>query len=205
MGSFPRGSYFSPDDRKLYCLVRRTRGARRLDGEIWVTDLSSGRSTPVLAGFNAAGFDTSDDGTRVVFTARRGEGPNQLWVRALADSEARPLAGTEGGDRPFWSADGRHIGFFANRALRKIDANGGSVFKLVEANESRGGTWNKDGVILYTPDARGPIYRVSANGDPPVVALVRDGRTLLDVRTLREDELDEVAAAVDRARRGAAT
>ena len=33
---------------------------------------------------------------------------------------------------------------------------------------------------------------------PPVVAIVRDGRTLLDCRTIADDELDEVAAAVAR-------
>ena len=37
-------------------------------------------------------------------------------------------------------------------------------------------------------------------GEPPVVALVRDGRTLLDCRTLTDAEVDEVAAAVARAR-----
>ena len=37
-------------------------------------------------------------------------------------------------------------------------------------------------------------------GDPPVVALVRDGRTLLDCRTLTDAEVDEVAAAVRGAR-----
>jgi eukaryotic-like serine/threonine-protein kinase len=119
---------------------------------------------------NAGPVEISPDGTRVVFTARMGEGPNQLWVRALADSAARALAGTENAERPFWSPDGRYIGFFGDRALKKIDANGGPVFKLAEVSESRGGTWNQEGVILYTPDARGPVYRISANGGSPVVA-----------------------------------
>jgi L-seryl-tRNA(Ser) seleniumtransferase len=38
------------------------------------------------------------------------------------------------------------------------------------------------------------------HGDPPVVAVVRDGRTLLDCRTLADAELEEAAAAVLRAR-----
>ena len=38
-------------------------------------------------------------------------------------------------------------------------------------------------------------------GEPPVIALVRDGRTLLDCRTLTDAEADEVAAAIERARR----
>ncbi|MGI8861300.1 MAG: L-seryl-tRNA(Sec) selenium transferase [Gaiellaceae bacterium] len=37
-------------------------------------------------------------------------------------------------------------------------------------------------------------------GNPPVIAVVRDGRTLLDCRALSDDEVDEVAAAVAAAR-----
>ncbi len=123
---------------------------------------------------NAGPVEISPDGRRLVFTARKGEGPNLLWVRSLAEPAARPLSGTEGAERPFWSPDGKFIGFFAERALKKIDVNGGPVFTLAEANESRGGTWNRDGVILFTPDARGPVYRVSAAGGTPAVATVYD-------------------------------
>jgi L-seryl-tRNA(Ser) seleniumtransferase len=37
-------------------------------------------------------------------------------------------------------------------------------------------------------------------GDPPVVGIVRDGRLLLDCRTIRDDDVDETAAAVSTAR-----
>jgi len=119
---------------------------------------------------NAGPVEIAPDGSRLVFTARKGEGPTMLWVRDLADAAARPLAGTEGAERPFWSPDGRFIGFFANRSLKKIPSGGGPVFRLAEATESRGGTWNRDGVILYTPDARGPVYRIPASGGVPVAA-----------------------------------
>jgi Tol biopolymer transport system component/tRNA A-37 threonylcarbamoyl transferase component Bud32 len=121
---------------------------------------------------DAGPVEISPDGSRLVFTARKGEGANQLWVRALRDSEARPLSGTEGASRPFWSPDGRFIGFFADRALKKVDVNGGPVFKLAEAIESRGGTWSEDGEILFTPDARGPVYRVAAAGGKATPATV---------------------------------
>jgi Tol biopolymer transport system component len=113
---------------------------------------------------DAGPVEISPDGTRLVFTARKGEGPNLLWVRALSESAARPLAGTEGAQRPFWSPDGRHIGFFSDRSFKKIDVDGGPVFTLAPGTESRGGTWNRDGVILFTPAARGPVLRVSADG-----------------------------------------
>ena len=118
----------------------------------------------VSTSIDAGPVEISPDGQRVVFTARKGEGANLLWVRSLSESAARPLAGTEGAQRPFWSPDGRYIGFFADRFFKKVDVNGGPVFTLAPGTESRGGTWNRDGVILFTPNARGPVLRVSANG-----------------------------------------
>jgi len=128
----------------------------------------------IATGINAGPVEISPDGTHLVFSARQGEGPNQLWVRTLAESAARPLSGTEGAQRPFWSPDGRFVAFFADRALKKVDVGGGPVFRLAEANESRGGTWNHEGIILYTPDARGPVYRVSADGGKPSQASAYD-------------------------------
>ena len=63
---------------------------------------------------DAGPVEISPDGTRLVFTARKGEAPNLLWVRALRESTARPLAGTEGAQRPFWSPDGQ-----LHRVLRR--------------------------------------------------------------------------------------
>ena len=121
---------------------------------------------------DAGPVEISPDGTRLAFTARKGEAPNLLWVRALHESTARPLAGTEGAQRPFWSPDGRSIGFFADRSFKKVDVNGGPVFTLAPGTESRGGTWNRDGVILFTPNARGPVLRVSADGGKVTEATV---------------------------------
>ncbi|HEX4439056.1 MAG TPA: protein kinase [Thermoanaerobaculia bacterium] len=130
----------------------------------------------IATGINAGPAELSPDGSHLVFVARQGEGPNQLWVRALAESGAHSLSGTEGAARPFWSPDGRSVGFFAEHALKKVDVGGGTVFKLAEASEGRGGTWSRDGVILFTPDARGPVYRVPAAGGPPSVASVYGSR-----------------------------
>jgi serine/threonine protein kinase len=121
---------------------------------------------------DAGPVEISPDGERIVFTARKGESPNLLWVRKLSEPNAHPLAGTEGAQRPFWSPDGQHIGFFADRFFKKIDVDGGPVFTLAPGTESRGGTWNRDGVILFTPDARGPVHRVSADGGKETEATV---------------------------------
>jgi hypothetical protein len=85
----------------------------------------------------------------------------------LGALSAQPLAGTEGASLPFWSPDSRFIGFFANSKLKKIDAAGGPAQTLCDAPNGRGGTWNRDGVIVFAPDIFSPLYRVSQAGGAP--------------------------------------
>ena len=109
----------------------------------------------------------SPDGMRVVFGAHAaGATRSSLWVRPLDALAAQPLAGTEGASFPFWSPDSRFIAFFADRKLKKIDASGGPVLTLVnDAPNGRGGTWNREGVIVYSPsNVAGPLMRVAAAG-----------------------------------------
>lgn len=106
----------------------------------------------------------SPDGRQIVFAAA-GTGPQRLWLRALGDTTAQPLAGTEGAQHPFWSPDNRSIAFFANGQLMRLDLGGGAPRVLAPAQGGgRGGTWNHDGVILFAPTAGGPLFRVGADG-----------------------------------------
>src|SRR6185503_2153997 len=68
----------------------------------------------------------SPDGRRVVFSGADTDGKEQLWVRSLDSYESVRVPGTDGGVLPFWSPDGRFLGFFADRKLKRVDANGGS-------------------------------------------------------------------------------
>jgi serine/threonine protein kinase len=110
------------------------------------------------------------DGTRIVFGARDSTGKNLLWVRSLDMDIARPLANTENATYPFWSPDGRSIGFFAEGKLRKISESGGAAQTLCEAPEGYGGSWSTRNVILFAPDRRSALYRVSAEGGTPLPA-----------------------------------
>jgi Tol biopolymer transport system component len=108
-GSMPRGSYFSPGDHKLYYLIRRSEAATRLDGELWVADLVSGRSERVLPGFTIAGFDISDDGMRVVFAAASDERKPRLWLSSLDGRfPPRQLSSTDD-DHPLFASNGEII------------------------------------------------------------------------------------------------
>ncbi len=110
----------------------------------------------------------SPDGQRMVFAAMDESGKVRLWVRALDALKAQPLEGTEDAAYPFWSADSRSLGFFANKQLRRMDAAGGPVLTLCKVEVARGGSWNQDGVVLFTPFVNGGIYQVPATGGAPV-------------------------------------
>ena len=90
----------------------------------------------------------SPDGRWLAFTAATGA-KVQLWVRALDTLEARPFAGTEGASYPFWSPDSRFIGFFAGTKLKKIEVSGGLPATLCDTRIGTGGTWSREGVILF--------------------------------------------------------
>ena len=113
------------------------------------------------------GFALSPDGKSVAFVSRDAVGDTSLWIRPLTSVDARQLSGTNGAAFPFWSPDGRAIGFFAGGKLRKIDASGGPAQSLADATtDPRGGTWLTDGTIIFAPNTLSPLMRVSAAGGP---------------------------------------
>jgi serine/threonine protein kinase len=114
------------------------------------------------------------DGSHMVFCARVGEGPIRLFVRSLAADDTRPLAGTENAEHPFFSPDGRSIGFFVDGKLKRVEVSGGPVTTLCEAFDSRGGTWSPRGVILFTGAAEGGVSRVAAEGGAVTPATTLD-------------------------------
>ncbi len=120
--------------------------------------------------FDLGPMALSPDGRRLAFLAPTAEGKNLLWVRPLNGVAAQPLAGTEGAGYPFWSPDSRFLGFFAGGKLKKIVASGGPPQVLCDAQSGRGGTWNRDGVILFSPSLRDALQRVSSAGGSPAPA-----------------------------------
>jgi len=112
------------------------------------------------------GPSLSPDGTRLAFVASVGA-KTMLWVRALESLAPQPLAGTDGAGYPFWSPDSRFLAFFAQGKLKKIDLAGGPPQTLCDAPLPRGGTWNREGVIVFAPHVTQGLYRVSSGGGDP--------------------------------------
>jgi len=108
--------------------------------------------------------ELSPDGRRFVFAARDSLGRTSLWVRDLAADSAVGLEGTAGASYPFWSPDGRVVGYFAGGDLRTVPVDGGPSFTLCPAPFGKGGTWNRDGTIVFAQSFATGLHSVSANG-----------------------------------------
>jgi hypothetical protein len=116
----------------------------------------------------------SPDGSQLAFAATVGD-KTQLWVRPLHSPSIRPLGGTEGARYPFWSPDGRFIGFFTQDKLKKVAVASGTTTSLCDVAEPRGGTWNRDGEIVFAPRiSDAPLYRVSESGGDSVPVTTLD-------------------------------
>jgi eukaryotic-like serine/threonine-protein kinase len=126
---------------------------------------------------SAGPIDLSADGRRIAFTATGADGQTRLYVRSLDRLEPTALPGTEGADAPFFSPDGRSVGFFAEKKLKRIDLAGGSPRELASAPEHRGGSWGLQGVIVFAPEGGGPILRIAASGGDPAPATTIDAST----------------------------
>jgi len=122
---------------------------------------------PHATSFVANDFAISPDGQRLAFVAGGLDGKTRLWIRSLAASTAQQLTGTEKAMYPFWSADSRQIGFFAEGKLKTIDLSSGAIQIVCESPQVFGASWNDQGIILFVPADGGPIYKVRASGGSP--------------------------------------
>src|SRR5688572_15598306 len=114
----------------------------------------------------------SPDGRTIAFLATL-EGKRFIYVRPLDSVNAHRLDGTEDASLPFWSPDSRYLGFFSDNKLKKIEVSGGPAQIVCDARLSAGGSWNRDGVIIFGQDTYG-MQRVSAAGGSPTLILKLD-------------------------------
>jgi Tol biopolymer transport system component len=116
-------------------------------------------------------FALSPDGSRLAFVAGTDRG--RVWIRPMAELEARPIPGTEGATSVFWSPDGNSVAFFSSGKLKRVELAGGAVVTVCDfpASTEAHGTWGRSGVILIGTGPAQAIYSVAAAGGTPRVAV----------------------------------
>ena len=111
------------------------------------------------------GIALSPDGRWLAFVgAQDSQQVSVLWIRSMDSFDARPIAGTEGAQFPFWSPDNRHVAFFAKNKLQRVAVAGGAPQILSDVSSARGGSWSRDDIIVFAPTFMSGLWRVSASG-----------------------------------------
>jgi Tol biopolymer transport system component len=91
-------------------------------------------------------------------------GANMVSVQRIGSSAVTLLPGTEGASYPFWSPDDTFVAFFADGKLKKVALSGGAPQPLATATSGRGGSWSRTGVIVFSPQAAGWLWRINSDG-----------------------------------------
>lgn len=121
----------------------------------------------------------SPDGKLLVFSAQGPEGQRMLWLRPLDAMRHTPIPGTEGATNPFWSPDGQYLAYFSGRALKMVRVKDYATDTICKVEGTNGGgTWNREGGILFSRNIDDGIYQVQAkaNSNPSPVLRVNPGK-----------------------------
>ncbi len=126
----------------------------------------------------ASALALSSDGSQLAYVAMDGANANrQLYLRAMDDVDARPLAGTEGATNPFFSPDGQWLGFFAGGNLKKVPVSGGAAVNVADVTNPTGGAWIDEHTIVFA-SYLSTLLRVSdAGGTPQSLTRFAPGET----------------------------
>ena len=118
----------------------------------------------------------SPDGSVLVYSGRR-----QLFMRRLDQTEVTPIPNTSGAEQPFFSPDGRHIGFVADGSIRRVPVAGGPVVTICQVPQVQGAAWGEDDTIVFASGlgVGGSLFRVSASGGTPQLVFVDSTRRTL--------------------------
>jgi serine/threonine-protein kinase len=128
--------------------------------------LDTGQALLSASWHQFGGLAVSRDGQRLAWVASDGK-VDRLYQRRMDSLETRALPESAGASNPFFSPDGRWIGFFADRMLKKVSVEGGAPVTLAPAHDNRGGCWSDGDEIVFAPDASSGLLRIPAGGGSP--------------------------------------
>ena len=139
-------------------------------------DLGSDVSLPPLVTPTPSSVVISPDGTRLAYVASIAGGPPKLLTRRLDQATAVELTGTEGAAVPFFSADGRWVGYFDGSRVKKVSVEGGAPVPLIETGIFAGGNWLDGGDVVFGSGLdRGVVRLPAAGGTAAEILKLADG------------------------------
>jgi Tol biopolymer transport system component len=108
----------------------------------------------------------SPDGRLLAYGMTDQDGVDQIWIRPLDSFDSYPLGGSIGALYPFWSPDSRHLGFFQDGRLRRIEIDTGRAQTITDkrAFYPRGACWTTSDQILFSHNSNTGIWTVEASG-----------------------------------------
>ena len=104
----------------------------------------------------------------MAFTATNASGKTSIWVRPMNGADAKELPDTSNAIFPFWSPDGRSIGFFAEGKMKVLELNSTTAHALCDAQLGRGAAWSPNGVIVFSASPIAPLSQININGGSPI-------------------------------------
>ena len=120
---------------------------------------------PVPEEMSVSHMALSRDGSMLAFVSpEESSAMPMLYVQRIGSPSVTVLPGTQGASFPFWSPDAAYVAFFANGKLQKIAIAGGTPQAIASVQSARGGSWGSRDVIIFTPDAGSPVWRVNPDG-----------------------------------------
>ena len=114
----------------------------------------------------------SPDGTQVAYIVRRGE-TSTIYLRALDEFDAKPVAGAEGAESLFFSPDSRWLGFSVPGKVKKVAVSGGAPQTICDVSARFGASWGSGDVVVVAPTREG-LSKCSAAGSTPQVLTYLD-------------------------------
>lgn len=109
----------------------------------------------------------SPDGQKIAFSASTPDGKWNLWVRRLDSDELQQIPGSTNPLEPFWSPDSRSIAFGSEGKLKIADLSGGAAQPICDAARMTGGSWGRNGTIVFGSDYGSVLYQIPATGGQP--------------------------------------
>ena len=127
---------FTPDGKKLcYRIVKKAANFFqfiKMAGEVWVADVESGRSAPLVSGFQVFAYDISADGRRVVLEAEDREGKPRLWLTSFErELPPQPIPNVEG-RQPRFGPDGEIFFRGSDGFVYRVRPDGTGMLKALQ-------------------------------------------------------------------------